>query len=134
MAEILVLLFTYLPQYTGGFFSVGWDATLAETTVLCTAVAVLPLRKTLWANSPVKNCKLAGIPIMTSVGIIGAYYNGYAVYLFSTSPSVGFAGTGAGWIVLGTALIAFILYPIIRAYRKSQGIVVDLIFREVPLE
>ena len=47
VAEILVLLFTYLPQYTSGFFSVGWDATLAETTVLCIAVAVLPLRKTL---------------------------------------------------------------------------------------
>jgi amino acid transporter len=134
VAEILVLLFTYLPQYTSGFFSVGWDATLVETTILCIAVAVLPLRKTLWANSPVKNWKLAGIPIITIVGIIGAYYNGYAVYLFSTSPSVGFAGTGAGWIILGAAVIAFILYPIIRAYRKSQGIDIDLIFREVPPE
>jgi len=82
----------------------------------------------------VKNWKLAGIPIITIVGIIGAYYNGYAVYLFSTSPSVGFAGTGAGWIILGAAVIAFILYPIIRAYRKSQGIDIDLIFREVPPE
>ena len=123
-----------MPQYTSGFFSVGWDATLAETTVLCIAVAVLPLRKTLWADSPVKNWKLAGIPIITIVGIIGAYYNGYAVYLFSTSPSVGFAGTGAGWIILGAAVVAFILYPIIRAYRKSQGIDIDLIFREVPPE
>jgi amino acid transporter len=134
VAEILVLLFTYLPQYTSGFFSVGWDATLVETTILCIAVAALPLRKTLFANSPVKNWKLAGIPIITIVGIIGAYYNGYAVYLFSTSPSVGFAGTGAGWIILGAAVVAFILYPIIRAYRKSQGIDIDLIFREVPPE
>lgn len=81
-----------------------------------------------------KNWKLAGIPIITIVGLIGAHYNGYAVYLFSTSPSVGFAGTGAGWVILGAAVIAFILYPIIRAYRKSQGIDIDMIFREVPPE
>jgi amino acid transporter len=134
VAELLLFLFTYLPQYTSGFFSVGWDATLVETTILCIAVALLPLKKGLWANSPVKNWKLAGIPIITIVGIIGAYYNGYAVFLFSTSPSVGFAGTGAGWIILGVAVIAFILYPIIRAYRKSQGIDIDMIFREVPPE
>jgi len=60
--------------------------------------------------------------------MIGAYYDGYVVYLFSTSPSVGFAGTGAGWIILGAAVIAFTLHPVIRAYRKSQGIDIDLIF------
>jgi len=134
IAELILVLITYLPQYVSGFFSVGWDATLAETTIFCLAVALLPLKKGLWANSPVKNWKLAGIPIITIVGLIGAYYNGYAVYLFSTSPSVGFAGTGAGWIIVAVAVIAFILYPIIRAFRKSQDVDIDMIFREIPPE
>jgi len=134
IADLMLILFTYYAQYMSGFFSVGWDATLAETTILCIAVALLPLKKSLWAFSPVKNWKIAGTPIVTIVGIIGACYNGYAVYLFSTSPSVGFAGTGAGWVIIGVVAVALILYPIIRAYRKSQGIDIDVIFREIPPE
>jgi amino acid transporter len=134
IAEVMLYIFTYFSQYMSGFFAVGWDATLVETTILCIAVALLPLKKNLWDSSPVKNWKLAGIPIISIVGIIGAYYNGYAVYLYSTSSAVGFAGTGGGWVVLGVGIIAFVLYGIVRAYRKSQGIDIDIVFREVPPE
>jgi len=134
VAEILVIIFAYFKNYTAGFFTVGWDLTLTETTILCIAVALLPLKKSLWANSPVRNWKIAGIPVITIVGLIGAYYNGYAVYLFSTTPATGFAGTGAGWVILGALIVAVILYPVIKAYRKSQGIDIDMIFREVPPE
>jgi len=134
IAEAMLFLFSYEAQYMSGFFAIGWDATLCETTLLCLAVALLPLRKSLFATSPVKNWKLAGIPIVTIVGLIGAYYNGYAVYLFSTSPSVGFSGTGAGWILLDLIIAAVILYPIIKMYRKRQGIDIGMIFQSIPPE
>jgi APA family basic amino acid/polyamine antiporter len=134
ITEILVIIFTYFSTYMGGFLTVGWDLTLTETTVLCIAVALLPLRKSLWENSPVKNWKIAGIPVISIIGIIGAYYNGYAVYLFSTTPATGFAGTGAGWVILGAIVVALVLYPIIKYYRKSQGIDINMIFQEVPPE
>ncbi|MGA3405116.1 MAG: hypothetical protein ABSD49_05245 [Candidatus Bathyarchaeia archaeon] len=130
----MVILFTYESKYMIGFFAVGWDATLVETTILCLAVAALPLRKALFANSPVKTWKIVGIPIVTIVGLIGAYYNGWAVFLFSTSPAVGFAGTGAGWVILGVVILSLIAFPIIKYYRKREGIDINMIFQSIPPE
>jgi basic amino acid/polyamine antiporter, APA family len=140
LAEILLMIFTYYAQYLSAAFVIGWDTTLIAVTILCVAAAVLPLRKHLWENSPVKNWKVAGIPIITIVGIIGAYYNGFAVWVYTVTPAVGFGNITdlgiprATWLMILIAAVPFVFYWIIRAYRKRQGIDIDLIFREVPPE
>jgi len=81
-----------------------------------------------------------GIPLIVITGIIGAYYNWWAVAVFTFTPAVGFAAITdwgiprATWIMILTAAIPFVLYWIVRAYRKGQGIDIDMIFREVPPE
>jgi len=140
VAEILLILFTLYAQYLSAFFVIGWDTTLISIALLCMAAALLPLRKQLWAQSPVKNWKVAGIPLIVIAGIIGAYYNWWAVAVFTFTPAVGFGNLTdlgiprATWIMILTAAIPFVLYWIVRAYRKRQGIDMDMIFRQVPPE
>jgi len=140
VAEILLVLFTFYAQYLSAFFVIGWDTTLISIALLCVAAALLPLRKRLWEQSPVKNWKVAGIPVIVITGIIGAYYNWWAVGVFTFTPAVGFGAITdwgiprATWIMIVTAAIPFVLYWIVRAYRKRQGIDIDLIFSEVPPE
>jgi amino acid transporter len=140
IAEILLILFTYYAQYLSAFFVIGWDTTLISVALLCVAAALLPLRKNLWALSPVKNWKVAGIPLIVIAGIIGAYYNWWAVAVYTFTPAVGFGSVmdwgipRATWIMILTAVVPFILYWVVRAYRKGQGIDIDMIFREVPPE
>jgi hypothetical protein len=38
------------------------------------------------------------------------------------------------WIVVGTAIFGVLWYAGMRLYRRSQGIDVDLAFREIPIE
>ena len=60
--------------------------------------------------------------------------------VFTLTPAVGFGNitdfgiARATWIMILTAAIPFVLYWIVRAYRKSQGIDIDMIFHEVPPE
>jgi hypothetical protein len=97
------------------------------------AAVFLPLRKELWATSPVRNFKIAGIPVVSIGGIIGVFYNGLAVYAFTFTPILGF-GLPSTLVLIVTFLVPFVLYWIIAAVRKRQGIDVRIIFQSIPPE
>jgi len=130
---IVFIIFTLYASYLGFFTTAAWDTTLVTVTILCLAAVFLPLRKDLWATSPVRNFKIAGIPVVSIGGIIGVFYNGLAVYAFTFTPLLGF-GLPSTLVLVLTFLVPFILYWIIAAIRKSQGIDVRLIFQTIPPE
>jgi len=133
MGMVFLVLFTYFIQYLGFFTTAAWDTTLVTIALLCLSAALLPRRKDIWKLSPAKKYTLAGIPIITITGLIGFFYNGAAVVFFSITPILGF-GLPSTLLLLTVFAIPFILYWVIRAIRKGQGIDIDMIFRSIPPE
>lgn len=130
---ILFTIFTFYGAYLGFFTTVAWDTTLVPITLLCLSAALLPLRREFWSLSPARNYRLGGVPLIVIGGILGAFYNGLAVWVYSTTPALGF-GLPSTLVILVTFLIPFVLYWVVRYARKRQGIDIELIFRSLPPE
>lgn len=130
---LVFVVFTFYASYLGFFTAAAWDTTLVTVSVLCLAAALLPLRKSLWASSPVRKYQIAGIPLISIGGILGLFYNGLAVYAFTFTPALGF-GLPSTLLLVATFVIPFVLYWVIVGVRRKQGIDVGMIFRNIPPE
>jgi hypothetical protein len=131
--QVIFFIFTYYVQYMSAFFTMTFDTAELAITFLCISAACLPLRKSLWEQSPVNRWKLFGVPVITIGGIIGALYNGLAVYVYTFTPGVGF-GLPSTEMLLFLMAAPFVAYWIVRAVRKRQGINLDMIMRQIPPE
>jgi len=130
---VTLMVFTYFSSYVLFFFATGWDTTLIEISLVCLAAMLLPLRKVLWDASPAKKYMIGAIPVISIAGLIGTFYNSLAVWIYSTTPAMGF-GLPSLLLTIVIFVVPFILYWIVRAIRRRQGINLDLIFREIPPE
>jgi hypothetical protein len=133
MTWITLIVSIFYPQYIGTIFTVSWATFSVSAVIFSLSGVVLPARKHLWRLSPVKNWKLAGIPVISVVSIISLIYFMFGTWVYTFTPATGF-GLPHTIIIIVISAIPFLLYWIIRAYRKSQGIDIDMIFREVPPE
>jgi hypothetical protein len=109
-------------------------------TVMVAAVLFPITRKAMYAASPAKNFKLAGIPIMPAAGAISAVFFAIMIVLLWQDP------TAAGplihpskmpveaWITLGALVLGTGWYIGIRRYRRRQGIDISLAFQQIPIE
>jgi amino acid transporter len=124
---------TYNASYLGFLTTAAWDTTLVTVTVLCLSAALLPLRKSIWKLSPANKYKIGIIPVATIAGLIGTFYNGLAVYAFTFTPILGF-GLNSTLLLLVTFAVPFVLYWVVKAIRKGQGIDLNAIFASIPPE
>jgi APA family basic amino acid/polyamine antiporter len=90
--------------------------------------------KTLYESSPASKYKIAGLPAITICGIVGLATDIWAVWMYFTNPNYGiWPGTT---MALGFAallyIVPFVWYFINKQRRASQGINVELAFKEVP--
>lgn len=131
--EAFAVFLTYIPQYFGFAIAAEWAFAELPIMVYMIAVILMPLRKDIWALSPANKYKIGPVPIAVIGGIIGALFMADNVWFLSTTPAVGF-GLQPAEIVFGVCLVPFVLYWVIRAIRKKQGIDIDLIFRSIPPE
>ncbi|MEM0111858.1 MAG: hypothetical protein QXK90_03740, partial [Candidatus Parvarchaeota archaeon] len=133
VACIFMVLFIYFIEYLAFFNTAAWDTTLIPIAILCLSAALLPLRKELWSLSPANKYKIGPIPLIVIGGILGFIYNGAAVLFFTITPELGM-GLPSTLLLIFTFLIPFVLYWVVRAIRKRQGIDIDLIFKSIPPE
>ena len=102
------------------------------------AAALLPYRaKALYEAAPGSQYKLAGIPLVTIFGFIGAIFGGAAVVAFLVKPSYDLTGTSPGLtygIVAGIIIFSIVIYWISRLYQRGKGIDISYAFLEVPPE
>jgi amino acid transporter len=140
---ILVVLFFIFPITAPLilFLTVGIVPGCAITWAITSLAAVLfPYRaKTIFDLSPYKR-RIAGIPLVSIVGAISTFFCVLYVYLFLRYPTDFGLGTSTiqaatfMGVEVGTIVVFFLLFFIIRAYRKSQGLNLDLAFKEIPPE
>jgi APA family basic amino acid/polyamine antiporter len=127
-----------LYAYTSNFATYILDATLViAITFFGTSIAaiVLPWRKkSLYQNSPIAKYKVAGIPLITFSGILTAAFLGFNLwewfkndlYAVNNATSLKFMG--------GMYLLALVIYVVAKIVRKRQGIDLNSIYKEIPVE
>ena len=142
----VALVILYFSQYAYGLF---WNPNLISlSTVFSSFAAVAPAAWTVaalvfalfpWLNRdlyertmPSQFKKKFGLPLITWVGGFVAVTQALATFTYVTlaapSPIISFSA------VLITMLGSFVLYYVISAYRKRQGLDLKYVFKEIPPE
>jgi basic amino acid/polyamine antiporter, APA family len=136
LAPAVVVSLLY--AYTTDFRTYILDAVLViAVTFLGTSIAaiVLPWRKKhLYENSPLARYKVAGIPLITISGVLTALFLAYnlwkwlddELYAVNNKQSLVFLG--------GMYLLALVIYVAAKVVRKRQGIDLNAIHQEIPVE
>ena len=77
--------------------------------------------------------KVGGVPVITLVGIFSAIVEAVLLYASFTNTIIG--GSPSSYpVAAGLAIAGLVIFYVARAYRKSQGINIDLVFKEIPPE
>lgn len=134
LGAFVFLVFTaynFLGTYVNSI--VAW--TSAYLVVMIGAIVYPYTSKSLFEQSPSFVKKRVGrIPIMSILGLVGAVALCVVLYTLIIQPAVSGASIQGLAIVIATYVIGFVLYYAVRAYRKSQGIDLDLVFKQIPPE
>jgi APA family basic amino acid/polyamine antiporter len=121
-----------------------WLALGVEAGVVCVVIVgiaaiLFPTRRPdLYRASPA-NIKFAGIPVLYIVAPLAILVMLFLVWLTVTYPALALAGNPDNlWQIpafMGMiVVIGLVLYYVAKAVRSSQGIDVDLVYRELPPE
>jgi amino acid transporter len=127
-----------LYAYTSNFATYILDATLViAVTFFGTAIAaaILPWRKkTLYQNSPIARYTVAGIPLITVSGVITALFLGFNLWKWFEDDLYAVNNKDSLYFMGGMYLLALVIYVVAKIYRRSQGIDLSAIHREIPVE
>jgi basic amino acid/polyamine antiporter, APA family len=132
------VLVSALYSYTSKFATYILDATLViAITFFGTAIAamVLPYRKkSLYENSPIAKYKVAGIPLITISGAITGAFLGWNLYEWFKN-SLYAVNNKESLVFMGSMyLLAIVIYAVAKVYRRSQGIDLNAVYREIPVD
>ena len=124
------------------FQSLTLDSTLViAVTYLGSTVAgiLLPyVKPDLYNASPIAKYKVAGIPLITISGVIFGAFLLFLLYEWFIDPlglyGIGLANTNSLIFMLVLYLLALVIYLGFKTYRKRQGIDIDKIYQEIPVE
>jgi basic amino acid/polyamine antiporter, APA family len=127
--------------YRPSFQTIFLDATaVIAITFLGTTIAAIILpwrRKDLYDASPIAKYKIAGIPTITVVGVITAAFLVYMLWEWSFNVVYGtaFSISLSSPVYFGfTYLLAIVIYVAAYIVRKRQGIDLNRIHHEIPVE
>ncbi len=140
VATVITTIFMYLFVYVTFFGTlvlfllvgvVAWTIALAAGTVF-------PFKRPeIYAKSPIANRKVLGLPIMTVGCFLGFLAGvGYSVNLYLDTFAT-FYGSARGprLLIAGGVFVAGLLFfYIMKLYRRSQGVDINLAFKEIPIE
>ena len=135
--SIVCAVFGYLYSYTS-----FWELTLATAAlnILCFGVsnlagALLPFRKPeLYRDSPAANWKIAGIPVITITGLIFVAFTAWILYMVMKDAAYAINSTRSLVFMGILYLIAIGLYVVGKVRRQRQGIDVNVVYAQIPLE
>lgn len=127
--------------------------TLASTMVIAVtylgttigAILLPYIKKDLYEASPIAKYKIAGIPLLTIAGVIFALFLIFLLYQWLLDPNAlygigysinekGLKNTWSFVFVGGMYVLAIVLYIGFKQYRKQQGIDIDNVYKEIPVE
>jgi basic amino acid/polyamine antiporter, APA family len=129
--------------YKPDFQSVFLDATaVLALTFLATVVAAVILpwrRKDLYDASPIARYKVGGVPAITIVGVVTGLFLLFMLYQWSFNPDNLYGTsfqktTNSVWYFAATYVVAVVIYVVAFYVRRRQGIDLNRIHHEIPVE
>jgi amino acid transporter len=148
---IYALLLMVIPSIViGALFAFNiWNfrsLTLCSTLVIAVtflgstiAAILLPfIKKDLYNASPIAKFKIFGLPLISVAGVIFAAFVIFLLYQWLIDPNelygIGIKNTSSMIYMGAMYVLALVIYIGFRAYRKRQGINVNKIYDEIPVE
>ncbi|MGH6932410.1 MAG: amino acid permease [Dongiaceae bacterium] len=134
---VVTIIFMALFVFTSYFATVVIlieAALLAWSVVLLAGVFFPYTRPHIYEKSPIARKKLFGLPMMTvgcALGFLGSQF--YFWTLFFDEIAAGHKLDNLA-IVFGVFVIGIVFFFTMKAYRASQGVDVNLAFKEIPIE
>jgi amino acid transporter len=106
--------------------------------IVALAAFVFPSRrKDLYLNSPA-NQKFMGVPVLRIVSPLSALVMVFLVWAVLKYPALAIGTPEHAWwvpaFIAGIVVVGLLLYYIPKMVRKSQGIDIDLVYKELPPE
>ncbi len=103
------------------------------------AAILLPyIKPELYNASPIAKYKVAGVPLITIAGVIFGVFLVFLLYEWLIDPQglygIGLANTSSVIYMLAMYLLALVIYLGFKSYRKREGIDIDKIYQEIPVE
>jgi Na+-translocating ferredoxin:NAD+ oxidoreductase RnfA subunit len=126
-----------------------WDfqsLTLCSTLVIAVtylgstiAATLLPwLKPNLYKASPIAKYKVLGIPLITVAGVIFGAFLVYLLYQWLFDPNalygIGLSNLNSVIYMLAMYLLALAIYLGFKWYRRREGIDINKIYEEIPVE
>ncbi len=108
-------------------------------TAMAVAIVFPWTGKRFFNASPAQAYRFAGLPLMTITGAVTAVFFAIAFVLLWTDDNAAGALFDKAhrtelWIIVGTLLAGLAWYVGNKLYRRSQGIDIELAFRQIPIE
>jgi APA family basic amino acid/polyamine antiporter len=130
----------------------AWNVADFQTLTLCSTLVIavtylgstlaailLPfVKKDLYNASPIAKFKVAGIPLITVAGVIFGGFLVYLLYEWIIDPNglygIGISNTSSVIYMLAMYVLALAIYVGFKWFRRSQGIDINKIYEEIPVE
>jgi APA family basic amino acid/polyamine antiporter len=138
LGEILLYVFGLAAPGTALFLVTFVLTALTSLTVfLVTPISaiIFPIRKKeIYDKSIARNYRIGKIPIMSIVGAISTSYILLLIYYYLTISSIGVNSPPVLETIASIILACVAVYGVIKFVRRSQGVPLDLAFKEIPPE
>jgi APA family basic amino acid/polyamine antiporter len=130
----------------------AWNIFNFQTLTLCSTLVIavtylgstiaailLPyIKPDLYNASPIAKYKIAGIPLISIAGVIFGAFLLFLLYQWLIDPlalyGIGLANTSSVIYMLAMYVLALVIFLGFRSYRKREGIDIDKVYEEIPVE
>jgi amino acid transporter len=134
---VLTIIFVAAAVYTSilSYYAYAIFGFYLSTTIVLIGGALFPYRRKdiFDASHRYVRAKIAGIPVMTIVGLVGALFSAITMVVTVLPAYTGFPIQLSYFIPIVVVLVAAtILYWVSYYYNKSKGLPVDLVGKEIP--
>lgn len=143
-AGVIVLLILGWSVVSTSFFtllSMGVLAGVVTVTMVAITAIAFPWRRPALFNSSPASARIGGVPVLPIAAVLSLAVIWGLAYIVLAYPQLGITdafglpGPTAGLVFMGgLVVVGLLIYGIARAVRASQGINLDLIYRELPPE
>jgi amino acid transporter len=130
---LCVATFTGIFNY---FLNTAAMVLLAYAVVAVAAIAFPFRRKEIFESSPnMVRTRLAGVPLITILGVIALIASLYGSYYALTNSVMGPLNVASYSMIAGVFILGFAIYYIAKAYRlRKEGMDLGLLIKEIPPE
>jgi amino acid transporter len=134
---LVTVVFMALFSFTSFFATVVIlieAAVLAWSIVLAAGIFFPYIRPQIYSKSPIASRRILGLPMMTVACFLGTVASQFYFWVLFSDPTAAGHAPDQVIIVAGVFVIGIIFFFVMKALRRSQGVDIDLAFKEIPIE